>query len=101
MTTRIRVSLFAAMLLGSAIPYSANAAEQHSICVKDWVGCQSDYQISCATLSAPGATIDHVRDYATAICRGKGYISEASVVQVGTSTPGGQCGTYKYNFTCQ
>jgi hypothetical protein len=87
--------------LGWAIPYSANAAEVFSICVEDWIGCVSNYRISCAALSASGPTINNVRDYATAICRGKGYNSPATVRQIGTSGTGGQCGTYKYNFTCQ
>jgi hypothetical protein len=98
------VSLVGAVLLGTSTQYSASAAEEHAFCVVDWVGCVADYRITCEELGqgTPTPTMVLVRQKATGICRGIGYTGETIVRQLPPlNAPGGQCGQYKYIFTCQ
>jgi hypothetical protein len=97
MTMRLWVSLVSATLLGSTIPYAADAEEQFVICVKDWVGCQANYFVSCGELRADPA----MRAKADQICKQERGYSNAGVYQVGKSTSGGECGTYKFVVTCR
>ena len=86
------------MLLGSVIPYSANA-EEFVMCNTDFTGCQAHVWITCAELQS-GSTIGAVRKKAAEFCTGRGYRS-SDVRQIGTSGSGGECGTYKYVVICQ
>jgi len=98
MTMRMSASLFLATLLGSIISHAASA-DEFVMCVDDWVGCQSHVQISCAELRS-GSTIGAAQRKAGEFCTSRGYRS-GNAIQIGTSTSGGECGTYKFRVICQ
>jgi hypothetical protein len=94
---KIWTPIIAVALLGSTMPRAASAAEQFVICVKDFVGCQANYFVSCQELRTDPA----MRAKADQICKQERGYSNSGVMQVGTSTPGGECGTYKFIVTCR
>jgi hypothetical protein len=96
MTMRVRAVLIGATLLGSTIPYMANA-QQFVICVNDFVGCVSHMQVSCAEIrSDPG-----MQAHANQLCRRNGYSGGSALQLSGSHESGGECGRYKWSVNCQ
>jgi hypothetical protein len=95
MTPKTWLLVAGATLLGSTVPYTANA--QYVICVNDLFGCQSQMKVSCAEIRADPT----MKAHATQLCHQYGY-SDGSAVQIsGSKESGGECGQYKYRVACQ
>jgi hypothetical protein len=97
MKLKISALLVGGTLLGSTTPYTAHAAEQFIVCVKDMIGCRPAYTVTCQELRADPA----IQAKAQQICKGERGYSNWGVQQIGTSGPGGECGTYQFVVTCR
>ena len=98
MTMKVWVPLVGATLLASTMPYAAHADEQFVVCVKDFVGCVSNYTTDCKDINTPG----FYDRWGKRICiQERGYSRYGYQKLSGSTEPGGECGQWKFLFICR